>query len=51
MPKVQYVQCPYCQKEYYLDQMLYDAILLNPKQKLICPFCKREFHLEMDKKG
>lgn len=51
MARVHYVQCPSCQKEYYLDQILHEVVLVNPKQKLICPFCKREFHLEIDKKG
>jgi ribosomal protein L37AE/L43A len=44
MAKVYYVMCPACKKEYYIDQILYEAILANPKQKLVCPFCKKEFH-------
>ena len=46
MAKVQYVQCRFCHKEYYLDQMLYEVVISNPKQKLKCPFCKEEFYLE-----
>jgi len=46
MAKVHYVACPSCQKEYYLERMLSEAIAANPMQKLKCPFCKREFHLE-----
>lgn len=51
MAKVHYVMCPACQREYYLDQILHDAILLNPTQRLICPFCKKEFHLGEAKEG
>ncbi len=43
MAKVYYVKCPACQKEYYLEEMLYQTTLSNPKQKLTCPFCKKDF--------
>lgn len=45
MAKVHNVMCPACQKQYYLDQMLYDVVIVNRKQKLKCPFCKKEFYL------
>jgi uncharacterized Zn-finger protein len=51
MAKVHYVTCSVCRKEYYLDQMLYEAIISNPKQILKCPFCKNEFHLEIHKES
>jgi len=44
MAKVHYVVCTSCRKEYYIDQILHEAILSNPKQKLKCPFCKKEFN-------
>lgn len=46
MATVHYVTCPSCQKEYYLDRNLSEAIAAKPMQKLKCPFCKLEFHLE-----
>jgi hypothetical protein len=49
MARVHYVECPLCRKEYYIDQILYEAILSNPKQKLKCPFCKKEFCLSLSK--
>ncbi len=51
MAKVHYVRCPACHKEYYIDQMLYEAILANPQQRLVCPFCKKEFRQEMKPKS
>ena len=45
MAKVHYVECSLCRKEYYLDRILYDVLLSNPRQNLKCPFCKKEFHL------
>lgn len=48
MARVYYVQCKLCKKEYYVDQILYDAVISNPKQKLRCPFCKKDFCLEAD---
>ena len=47
MAKVNYVRCAVCQKEYYVDRMLYDALVSGLKQKLKCPFCKSEFYLEI----
>lgn len=47
MARVHYVSCKLCQKEYYLDQTLYEVLLSNPNQPLKCPFCKKEFYLEM----
>jgi ribosomal protein L33 len=49
MGKVYYVECTACRKEYYLDKILYDAVMSNPQQKLKCPFCKKEFYLEARK--
>ncbi len=43
MARVHYVECASCEKEYYVDRILEDAIAENPKQKLKCPFCKKEF--------
>ena len=50
MAKVHYVTCPFCRKEYYIDQILYEAILANAKQKLLCPYCRKEFRQEMKAK-
>ena len=50
MAKVHYVTCPFCRKEYYIDQILYEAILANPRQKMLCPFCRKEFQQEMKAK-
>ena len=49
MAKVNYVRCAVCQKEYYVDRMLYDALVSGLKQKLKCPFCKSEFYLDIHK--
>jgi transposase-like protein len=46
MAKVNYVTCPSCHKDYYIDRILSDALNVNPKQMLKCPFCKQEFNLE-----
>lgn len=51
MAKVHYVTCPFCWKEYYIDQILFDAILENPKQKLLCPYCRKEFHKDTKPKS
>ena len=45
MATVHYVECTQCHKEYYLDQVLYEAATSDPKQKLRCPFCRKEFYL------
>ena len=47
MAKVNYVECTACQKEYYLDRMLYEVLVSGLKQKLKCPFCKSEFYLDI----
>jgi hypothetical protein len=49
MAKVNYVQCAVCHKEYYLDRMLYEALVSGRKQKLKCPFCKKGFYLKIHK--
>ena len=49
MAKVNYVACPSCQREYYIDRILSDALEANPKQILKCPYCKTEFNLETKK--
>jgi len=51
MAKVHYVTCPFCRKEYYIDQILHEAILANPKQKLLCPYCRKEFHQDIKPKS
>ena len=51
MARVHYVECTICGKEYYIDQILHEAIVSNPEQKLKCPFCKKEFSLNLTKKG
>lgn len=48
MARVHYVQCTLCQKEYYLDQMLFEVIICNPNLSLICPFCKKKFQLRIN---
>ena len=45
MAKVNYVVCTSCDKEYYIDRILSDALQSNPDQILKCPFCKKEFNL------
>jgi uncharacterized protein YbaR (Trm112 family) len=45
MAKVNYVACPSCHKEYYIDRILSDALESNANQILKCPFCKQEFRL------
>jgi hypothetical protein len=47
MAKVHYIECSLCRKEYYLDRILSEVVMLNPKQKLKCPFCKKDFYLDM----
>lgn len=51
MAKVHYVECSLCRKEYYLDRILWEAVISNPMQKLKCPFCKKEFNLETKQEG
>jgi len=45
MAKVNYVACPSCHKEYYIDRILSDVLETNPNQILKCPYCKQEFNL------
>jgi transposase-like protein len=45
MAKVQYITCPKCRRDYYLDKILFEQ---NKETiKLRCPFCKSEFFLEV----
>lgn len=44
MAKVNYVACPACDREYYIDRILSDALVKNPAQSLKCPFCKTTFN-------
>jgi uncharacterized Zn-finger protein len=46
MSKVHYVTCPSCAKRYYLDRLLHEIVISDPKQKLKCPFCKTVFATE-----
>ena len=41
MPKVYWVQCPDCQRKYYIS-----VSLLGKGLDLMCPFCKRYFKQE-----
>ena len=50
MAKVFYVNCTNCSKRYYLDELLYQKILDDPKQKAKCPFCRKEFHPKLEVK-
>ena len=43
MAKVYYVTCSICQKEYYLEEMLYKTMSSKQNLKLKCPFCKKDF--------
>ena len=43
MAKVHYVKCSVCQREYYLDRILSEALISNPTLKLKCPYCRKEF--------
>jgi transposase-like protein len=45
MARVNYVACPSCHREYYIDRILSDALETNPAQTLKCPFCKKVFNL------
>ncbi len=45
MAKVNYVACPSCGREYYIDRILSEALEKNPDQSLKCPFCKTVFNL------
>lgn len=45
MAKVQYIKCPQCQRDYYLDKILFEQG--KETIKLRCPFCKTEFYLEV----
>lgn len=46
MAKVNYVTCPSCQKDYYIEKMLSKALAAKPGLMLKCPFCKLDFNLE-----
>lgn len=43
MAKVNYVSCPSCHNEYYIERMLSNALAAKPDLALKCPFCKQEF--------
>jgi hypothetical protein len=43
MARVNTVTCPSCCKDYYIEKMLSNAMVANPRLKLRCPFCKQEF--------
>jgi hypothetical protein len=38
MPKVFWVRCPTCERDYYVDTKL-----KGTERPLLCPFCKRSF--------
>ncbi|MDR7868662.1 MAG: hypothetical protein RIN56_17860 [Sporomusaceae bacterium] len=46
MAKVQYITCPKCQRDYYLDKILFEQG--KDIIKLRCPFCKTEFYLDVN---
>ena len=43
MARVNYVTCPSCGGDYYIERMLAKAMAANPRLQLRCPFCKTEF--------
>lgn len=45
MAKVNYVACPACDREYYIDRILSEAIEKDPDQPLKCPYCKTVFNI------
>lgn len=45
MAKVQYIKCPKCKRDYYLDKILFEQG--KETIKLRCPYCKTEFYLEV----
>jgi len=52
MAKMFYITCPKCSQQYYLEDLLYNKLLLDPKSyQLKCPFCKKDFYLELDQKA
>ena len=42
-PKIYYLNCPICGKEYYIARALYEIQLGDPDVKLMCPYCQKEF--------
>jgi hypothetical protein len=46
MAKVNYVACPSCHRDYYIEKMLSKALEADPGLMLKCPFCKLDFNLE-----
>jgi hypothetical protein len=46
MAKVNYVACPSCHRDYYIEKMLSKALEADPALMLKCPFCKSGFNLE-----
>jgi len=45
MAKVNYITCPSCDREYYIDRILSEALEKNADQPLKCPYCKTTFNL------
>ena len=42
-PKIYYLDCPKCGKEYYVVRALYEIQQKNRDVKLMCPYCQKEF--------
>lgn len=42
-PKIYYLNCPKCGKEYYVARALYEIQQKNRDVKLMCPYCQKEF--------
>ena len=42
-PKIYYLNCPKCEKEYYVSKDLYQIQRKNPDVMLMCPYCQNEF--------
>lgn len=51
MARVNYVTCPSCGRDYYIERMLSKAMANNPRLQLRCPFCKQEFAPGQDSAG
>jgi hypothetical protein len=42
-PKIYYLICPVCGKDYYIARALYRIQQSNPEVMLMCPYCQKEF--------
>jgi uncharacterized C2H2 Zn-finger protein len=42
-PKIYYLNCPRCEKEYYVSKDLFQIQRENPDVMLMCPYCQNEF--------